>query len=1170
MSDPIATYSFLPWLRQGIANYITAKDGDPNVKLRATIPVTLELTGEAIAGGNLTESITKNVELYCPGDIAGLSHSKSPQQEVIESIIKIEPRNWITNFEPNYLPYIDFYPEDFPWRYTPAAPDQSLSRLRPWIMLVVLKEDEFKDGANIRDKPLPFIEVANPSVFPPAEQLWAWAHVHVNRSLADDIVSKDMGLVLSNFQGVLNESPDLAYSRILCPRKLEPNAGYHAFLIPVFETGRLAGLGLNPANAPNATFSAWANYGSREASSNYPYYYRWYFRTGTLGDFEYLVRLLKPKPVDRRVGTRDMDVLHPGSNLPRINIAGLDGILKLGGALRPPLNPPPNKDKLSPEERMAVEQVEKSEIWDRPYPHPFQEALAALINLADDYAIQTAQEANTKANNNSELDLSVPIDDESDENQIDPDPLITPPLYGRWHALTQRLLKDRAGNPLSPNDNWVHQLNLDPRYRVSAGFGTKVIQKYQEEYMNAAWEQIGEVLEANRRIRLAQLAKEISWIWYDRHLRPLRAASLEKALVFTAPVHKRVISQGFTVYHQMDTSVVPTAVTSVAMRRIVRPRGRLLKSLPFGGRVQPDTIIERINNGEVTAAPPKKTPSGIATVDDVSKTLLPPNVPPFIVDLLRRFPWLQYLPLLLALLIVIGAGILGLGGIAIAFLVALFGQLPLLGLLIVIGVGILGLGGIAIASLIALFRQLQQWVKQIEQADSIREENQTPEAVDRLPKSPDFVLTEPGSGSNPSQGTTDSAEAVRFKTGLKDLYSLLGASRKVGALVPKDRLNLPTVTDATVQTINPEVAIPRRLQSIVLLPDRLKAVLGEEFQEVMAYPEIDIPMYLPLSEGRSSELFLPNINLVEQNSITLLETNQKFIEAYMVGLNHEFARELLWREYPTDQRGSYFRQFWDVSSFFDTENLNKEQLKEKLRDIPPIHRWRKDSKLGEHDNREEEGIQEEDLVLVIRGELLKKYPTAVIYAQKARWQTKDGKIDKTQPRQLVQLEGAEADNPPRDKVKTPLYGAKVDPDIYFLGFDLTASEAKGGTGERETDDPGWFFVIKERPGEPRFGLDIDKSNQIHVWNDLSWEDVLPGEPGTHIKIDRSFSLIPPPSPPQNSPPDVKAEAKAREQQYDEDKKITWDANTNSADLAYILYQVPVLVAVHASELLPPS
>ena len=107
----------------------------------------------------------------------------------------------------------------------------------------------------------------------------------------------------------------------------------------------------------------------------------------------------------------------------------------------------------------------------------------------------------------------------------------------------------------------------------------------------------------------------------------------------------------------------------------------------------------------------------------------------------------------------------------------------------------------------------------------------------------------------------------------------------------------------------------------------------------MAYPVIDMPMYEPLKD-LSAELFLPNINLIEQNSITLLETNQRFIEAYMVGLNHEFARELLWREYPTDQRGSYFRQFWDVARLLRRRrNLDDEALKEKLRDIPPLHTW---------------------------------------------------------------------------------------------------------------------------------------------------------------------------------------------------------------------------------------
>ena len=44
----------------------------------------------------------------------------------------------------------------------------------------------------------------------------------------------------------------------------------------------------------------------------------------------------------------------------------------------------------------------------------------------------------------------------------------------------------------------------------------------------------------------------------------------------------------------------------------------------------------------------------------------------------------------------------------------------------------------------------------------------------------------------------------------------------------------------------------------------------------------------------------------------------------MVGLNHEMARELLWREYPTDQRGSYFRQFWDASVAVERERISEE------------------------------------------------------------------------------------------------------------------------------------------------------------------------------------------------------------------------------------------------------
>ena len=152
-------------------------------------------------------------------------------------------------------------------------------RLRPWLALIVLTEGEFTDGKNVKDRPLPYIDVADLGVFPRADELWAWAHVHVNRSLAAsdaEFVSSDMNAVLPRFQAVLAENPDLAYSRILCPRKLAENTAYHAFLMPTFEAGRRAGLGLELGDIP-ATMSSWDPSPRPEAQS-FPFYHRWFFR----------------------------------------------------------------------------------------------------------------------------------------------------------------------------------------------------------------------------------------------------------------------------------------------------------------------------------------------------------------------------------------------------------------------------------------------------------------------------------------------------------------------------------------------------------------------------------------------------------------------------------------------------------------------------------------------------------------------------------------------------------------------------------------------------------------------------------------------------------------------------------------------------------------------------
>ena len=1116
MSDTIGTYSFLPWLRLGIANSITADDGDAAVMRRATIPVDLEITGAPVEGDtDLTATVSRNIQMYGPGDIVGIDAS---------TIVKNEPRDWITNFEPNYLPYIEFYEEDFPWRYTPAAPDTNLHRLRPWLALIVLKEDEFGDLAPVSSRPVQAIEVTGDpaQTFPPADQLWAWAHVHVNRDLIrqDGVVAAetpaDVEAAQSRFESILSANPDNAYSRIIAPRRLEPDTGYHAFLVPSFETGRLSGLGLtddlaNPAIF--ATLSAWADYDSRPAGNQHPYYHRWYFRTGAVGDFEYLVRLLEARPPDVRLGRRDMDTQNPGSNLPAIAIPELDGVLRLGGALKVP------KERLTDAQEQEADDYE---FWsDGRFAEDFTEGIARRINLADDYA-----------------------------RDGDPDPIITMPLYGRWPSLHDRLSFAPDDSALPQGDNWVHELNLDPQNRVPAGFGGDVVRKNQEDYMDAAWEQVGDIVEANKRVRLASLAKVTSGVWHKTHLNGTNTLSPERLLTISAPVQRRIVSSGLNLQHQIASSTVPRAVMTAPFRRMLRPRDHVAVALGFDDPKGPNQLIERLSEGEVSPAPPRQTPEDLPTKQDAADGVASPTLPPWLVDLARQSPWVRWGIILL---------------------------LILLGLLLLTTIPVLALAAFAAAAgVFELFRRADAAGAIVEAAG---EEGNRPEIIDELPSFPGFEIREPGDGTPdplPSPGR-DSAEAERFKIALKDTYTITSLSADLGQPTPRAPISVSGLATATFEAINPDVTIPAFTYSGVTIPAFLSQIQFELFREAMAYPILDMPMYKPLL-GLSDEHFLPNIDKIPPNTITLLETNQKFIEAYMVGANHEFSRELLWREFPTDQRGTPFRQFWDpTGAVVRDEGLDgslsasntltsgtPEDRREKLRDIPPLHLWSRFSNLGEHDHRElTPGEAEEEAVLVIKGDLLKRYPNTVIYAQRARWQLTDGDIDTSLPRLLEDV-GTEA-----EILRTPLYEARVDPDVTFIGFDLTTAEAQGGTGEDGDDDPGWFFVIKERPGEPRFGLDIEREGDLNLWNDLAWPDVHDpdGDDGFLQITNASPTLVLPAELPEELAGSDTEETPA-EIQHAEDVGLQWHPNTNAAELAYILYQVPVLVAVHAREMLP--
>jgi hypothetical protein len=262
---------------------------------------------------------------------------------------------------------------------------------------------------------------------------------------------------------------------------------------------------------------------------------------------------------------------------------------------------------------------------------------------------------------------------------------------------------------------------------------------------------------------------------------------------------------------------------------------------------------------------------------------------------------------------------------------------------------------------------------------------------------------------------------------------------------------------------------------------------------------------------------LPGLEQVPTNTITLLETNPRFIESYMTGLNHEMGRELVWRGFPTDQRGTYFRQFWDARGRVPPPT---DQEKEKLKDIAPITTWKETTHLGENTAT---GGAEGQIVLLLRGDLLRRYPRAIIYAAEAIWSA-----DGTR-REL----GAQE--------RYPLFRATRQPDVTMLGFPLTEQQVRGADN-RSAGHPGWFFVLQQQPTEPRFGLDVPVSYggvPAH-WSDLTW-----GHLATDENALKKLVYV---------PIDGLLQGKTVD-------NVPW--GKNSAQMAFITRQPPFRVAIHA-------
>jgi hypothetical protein len=1026
MSIEIARYQFHPWARRGIAGSIGQVDdlgaGTAPTVERAEVTIGVTLNGAARS---------KRFALLGPGDIVGVSR---------DMVVRIEPLNWVTDFESNYLAFIEFYDEDFAWRYTPAAP--AGSRLRPWLFLLVLKEDEF--DRTRRRLPLPSITVKNATAFPPPGEAWLWAHVHSNADIPDSELS-DYEKFLRSLDETVNADPDQVYCRLMSPRKLEPHTQYCAFLVPSFETGRLAGLdqptGTTPAQQPS-----WGPDGAR---GEMPFYYEWFFRTGANADFESLVRLLEPRAMPPAVGIRDMDSHRPG-------FVTADGTGELPGT-SPPL--------IGLEGAVKSPTTTSTVFPEPPTATAFQQELQKVVNLPFEIV-------GTDASG---------------------DPIVSLPLYGGKHA--RKSATDVVKLDVT-RDTWVHELNRDPRWRVASGFGTTVVQRSQEEYMRKAWAQAARVLQAN-----AQIKRTLFYMGVAAHFsaKTLKAIPKERLLAVGKPVLSKVMGSPTTILQQVRESRLPPAVLSGAFRRLVRPRAFTRK---LGGAAPFDygALAQRLNDDKLTAAPARTTPHGLPNTADIAGQIFPRGLPAWLIALIRH----RGLVLLILVLLAVVAGFL-LGWWTAGALLA------------------------ATAAAAWLTRRLPT---DLEAAESLTDPGTLAERVAAVAPQPGFSLKLSDEAATPPPTPTsagqDSAEARNFRRAVLDFAKRLRVAVPVEAPVA---LDLDAVHAKVSTALDPAVAFPRRLLRLVRFPAYVPIVEPEKVFEAMAYPDFEEPMYKKLVDI-SGELLLPNLKLVPMNTISLLKTNQRFIESYLVGLNHEMGRELLWREYPTDERGSCFRQFWDVSGLVRPKpEVTEAQLTEAAKDIKPIHTWASQSRLGRHNNRDAAGDGEQTILLV-RGDLLKRYPNTVIFAQKA--------IPGPNAREHL----IDADLTAEEfatQLLFPLYRAELPPDIKLFGFDLTIDQARGTAPTPGFDDAlGWFFVIQEAPGEPRFGMDIsfDPGTDGLSWDDLAWDRL----PASTRFIEGGVV------------PNLNVADKSR-----------W--GTDSANMAYVLFQKPTMIAVHATEML---
>jgi hypothetical protein len=1006
----------------------------------------------AVQGGGRSVDVGQDLLVRGPGDVLSLNQ---------QGVIRRYPEDGHPRVEDSFLAHVEFDRPDLPWIFSPAAPQGD--QLVPWVTLVVLRTSHatlFPAGDQ-----LPAHVQTTMSELQPLDDAWAWAHAQVAGPPVEDDTTASVADRLTDQYAAQN------LSRVLCPRHLRHDESYVACLVPTYDAGVHAGLG----SADEGTLAlAWQRDPSGADAAtviDLPVYLSWSFTTGAAGDFLSLAEKIVARPAPWQVGRRLLDTSEPGGGLDDLSAGDAGRVQTVLGPLFSPQVP--DAGSPDPVERAAA--VAENAEW----PEHERVALAQIVNLPD-------------ALSGGGADI--------------PDlPLLGPELYGRHQAARTRVSSDGSVD-------WFDQLNLRPVDRVAAGLGTRVVQRDQEALMQSAWSQVGQVDAANASLRLAELARFVGESLHARFLSPLGYGSL---LQVTRAVHARVsLAPDATVAATVGASSVAASAVTGAFRRVTRPGGPLVRWVDDDARTKLEGLL-----GDEASPRDFRRPygdlDGVSGIADHAARALPTDVVARHLDLPADDPDA------VGNALVERAGSLA-GSSTLADAVTpdavrgarpdpAFQLRPEVSRVVVDAVTRVSTTGLSdpTAGLVQL-RTLQSMgqvpsdVSQRVHDMSVELDHHLPNIMQRMVLSPqqrvvDPEVLQPSRPGNlpglqpfsrlalppagaprpvpPAVGTPEWTRAVDLTRAQIELQP---DSRLQSALELADvpvQTVLPTVLPVAQDLVSPSWPVaPDRpalqvvpsdllaaLHPAVSLTERIRGRLGDlpswlpgdwfddgRVRPVMVGPVFTRPMYQALN-ALDPEWLIPGMALMpEPDLLTVLVINGRFVEGFLVGLSHEMGRELLWRGYPTDQAGTYFQRFFNAAA---------DEL------TTPIHRFAP-SDLGTH----LVGSLDGRIVLLVRGELLRRFPDALVLAMRADHRESSG-----------HPVFSDVARDPSSQAAVLFHG-HLPPDTTLVGFDLTVDMVR-------TED--WWFVIAEHPTAPRFGLAESRGVLDLTRDSVSWIDLPP-------------------------------------------------------------------------------